>query len=83
MAKATPKIEIGTMFDKNRSLHIERIQLGKKSPTYWITVKNKISRSESRLPAVTKDDIVWVLAKLPNRKAELKNKCGILWIKLN
>ena len=26
MAKATPKIEIGTMFDKNRSLHIERIQ---------------------------------------------------------
>ena len=39
MAKATPKIEIGTMFDKNRSLHIERIQFGKKSPKYWITVE--------------------------------------------
>ena len=26
MAKSTPKIEVGTMFDKNRSLHIERIQ---------------------------------------------------------
>ena len=39
MAKATPKIEIGTMFDKNRSLHIERIQFGKKSPKYWITGK--------------------------------------------
>ena len=53
MAKATPKIEVGTMFDKNRSLHIERIQFGKKPPKYWITVKNKVSRSESRLPAVT------------------------------
>ena len=58
MAKATPKIEIGTMFDKNRYLHIERIQFGKKSPKYLITVKNKISRSENRLPAVTKDEIL-------------------------
>lgn len=49
------------MFDKNRSLHIERIQFGKKSPKYWITVKNKISRSESRLPAVTKDEILKII----------------------
>ena len=61
MAKATPKIEIGTMFDKNRSLHIERIQFGKKSPKYWITVKNKVSRSENRLPAVTKDEILKII----------------------
>ena len=61
MAKATPKIEIGTMFDKNRSLHIERIQFGKKSPKYWITVNNKVSRSESRLPAVTKDEILKII----------------------
>ena len=47
------------MFDKNRSLHIERIQFGKKSPTYWITVKNK--RSEHRLPAVTKDYILKII----------------------
>ena len=46
MAKATPKIEIGTMFDKNRSLHIERIQFGKKSPKYWIMVKNKVSSEQ-------------------------------------
>ena len=61
MAKATPKIEIGTMFDKNRSLHIERIQFGKKSPTYWITVKNKVSRSENSLPGVTKDEILKII----------------------
>ena len=61
MAKSTPKIEAGTMFDKNRSLHIERIQFGKKSPKYWITVKNKVSRSESRLPAVTKDEILKII----------------------
>ena len=61
MAKSTPKIEVGTMFDKNRSLHIERIQFGKKSPKYWITVKNKISRSENRLPAVTKDEILKII----------------------
>ena len=61
MAKATPKIEVGTMFDKNRSLHIERIQFGKKSPKYWITVKNKVSRSENRLPAVTKDEIFKII----------------------
>ena len=61
MAKATPKIEIGTMFDKNRSLHIERIQFGKKSPKYWITVKDKVSRSENRLPAVTKDEILKII----------------------
>ena len=61
MAKATPKIEIGTMFDKNRSLYIERIQFGKKSPKYWITVKNKVSRSENRLPAVTKDEILKII----------------------
>ena len=61
MAKSTPKIEIGTMFDKNRSLRIERIQFGKKPPKYWITVKNKVSRSENRLPAVTKDDILKII----------------------
>ena len=61
MAKATPKIEIGTMLDKNRSLHIERIQFGKKSPKYWITVKNKVSRSENRLTAVTKDEILKII----------------------
>lgn len=61
MAKATPKIEIWTMFDKNRSLHIERIQFGKKSPKYWITVKNKVSRSENRLPAVTKEEILKII----------------------
>ena len=61
MAKATPKIEIGTMFDKNRSLHIERIQFGKKSPKYWITVKNKVSRSENSLTAVTKDEILKII----------------------
>ena len=61
MAKATLKIEVGTMFDKNRSLHIERIQFGKKPPKYWITVKNKVSRSESRLPAVTKDEILKII----------------------
>ena len=61
MAKSTPKIEVGTMFDKNRSLYIERIQFGKKSPKYWITVKNKISRSESRLPVVTKDEILKII----------------------
>ena len=61
MAKATPKIEVGTMFDKNRSLHIERIQFGKKSPKYWITVKNKISRSENRIPAVTKEEILKII----------------------
>ena len=61
MAKATPKIEIGTMFDKNRSLHIERIQFGKKSPKYWITVNNKVSRSENRIPAVTKDEILKII----------------------
>ena len=43
------------------NLHIERIQFGKKSPTYWITVKNKISRSEHRLTAVTKDDILKII----------------------
>ena len=62
MAKSTPKIEIGIMFDnKNRSLHIERIQFGKKSPKYWITVKNKVSRSENRLPAVTKEEILKII----------------------
>ena len=61
MAKSTPKIEVGTMLDKNRSLHIERIQFGKKSPKYWITVKNKVSRSENRLPAVTKDEILKII----------------------
>ena len=61
MAKSTPKIEVGTMFDKNRSLHIERIQFGKKSPKYWITVKNKFSRSENRLPAVTKEEILKII----------------------
>ena len=61
MAKSTPKIEVGTMFDKNRSLHIERIQFGKKTPKYWITVKNKVSRSESRIPAVTKDEILKII----------------------
>ena len=61
MAKSTPKIEVGTMFDKNRSLHIERIQFGKKPPKYWITVKNKVSRSENRLPAVTKDEILKII----------------------
>ena len=61
MAKSTQKIEVGTMFDKKRSLHIERIQFGKKSPKYWITVKNKVSRSESRLPAVTKDEILKII----------------------
>ena len=49
------------MFDKNCSLHIERIKFGKKSPKYWITVKNKISRSENRLPAVTKDEILKII----------------------
>ena len=61
MAKSTPKIEVGTMFDKYRSLHIERIQFGKKSPKYWITVKNKVSRSENRIPAVTKDEILKII----------------------
>lgn len=61
MAKSTPKIEVGTMFDKNRSLDIERIQFGKKSPKYWITVKDKVSRSENRLTAVTKDEILKII----------------------
>ena len=61
MAKSTQKIEVGTMFDKNRSLHIERIQFGKKSPTYWITVKNKVTKSENRIPAVKKEDILKII----------------------
>ena len=39
MAKSTPKIEIGTMFDKNHSLHIERIQFGKKSQKNYKIMK--------------------------------------------
>ena len=61
MAKSTQKIEVGTMFDENRSLHIERIQFGEKSPKYWITVKNKVSRSGNRLTAVTKDEILKII----------------------
>ncbi|MVW93656.1 hypothetical protein FCL53_16970 [Elizabethkingia meningoseptica] len=62
--KHQPEIRTIVWFDKNRSLSIERRvmpRLKKRKVLYWLTLKNKITSSEYILPALTREDLQFIV----------------------